>query len=266
MNCLRRALLAATCALGMTAGAWAQAPSAAADGAPKKIFHFAFSSAETSLDPAKVNDLYSRTITPHIFEALYKYDHLARPAKIKPNLAEGMPEISPDFRTWTIKVRRGIYFADDPAFKGQRRELVAQDFVYSMKRIFDPAIKSPVVGGLIAIGFVGVNALRDEATKQKKPFDYDREVEGMRALDRYTVQFKVEQPRPRLIETLATADLFGAVAREVVEHYGAEIDAHPVGTGPFRLKQWRRASLIVLERSPFFRDERWDAEPAPQDV
>jgi ABC-type transport system substrate-binding protein len=267
MNAVRRFITLAA-GLLLAGSACAQGASAPDGGAaaPKKVFHFAFSSAETSLDPAKINDLYSRTITPHIFEALYKYDHLARPVKIKPNLADGMPEVSADFRTWTIKVRRGIYFADDPAFKGQRRELVAQDFVYSMKRIFDPAVKSPVVGGLIATGFVGLNALRDEAIKQKKPFDYDRELEGMRALDRYTVQFKVEQPRPRLIETLATGDLFGAVAREVVEHYGNEIDAHPVGTGPFRLKQWRRASLIVLERNPHFRDERWDAEPAPDDA
>jgi ABC-type transport system substrate-binding protein len=263
-----RQVLAVAGALVIACGAWAQGAAAPAGGSPgpKKVFHFAFSSAETSLDPAKINDLYSRTITSHIFDALYKYDHLARPAKIVPNLADGMPEVSADFRTWTIKVRRGIFFADDPAFKGKKRELVAQDFVYSMKRIFDPAIKSPVVGGLIATGFVGLNALRDETIKEKKPFDYDREVEGMRALDRYTVQFKVEQPRPRLIETLATGDLFGAVAREVVEHYGAEIDAHPVGTGPFRLKQWRRASLIVLERSPDFRDERWHAEPAADDA
>ena len=269
-----RQVLAVAGALVIACGAWAQgsaAPAgAAAPGgsaqAPKKVFHFAFLTAETSLDPAKVNDLYSRALTGHIFEALYKYDHLARPAKIRPNLAEGMPEVSADFRTWTVKVRRGIYFADDPAFKGRKRELVAQDFVYAMKRIFDPAVKSPVVGGLIATGFVGMNALRDAAIKQKGPFDYDREVEGMRALDRYTVQFKVEQPRPRLLETLATTDLFGAVAREVVEHYGNEIDAHPVGTGPFRLKQWRRGSLIVLERNPDFRDERWDADPAPDDA
>ena len=274
MKAWPRRLVLGAGALALACGAWAQAasgpapasaPNSGAD-APKKVFHFAFLTPETSLDPAKINDLYSRALTGHIFEALYKYDHLARPAKIRPNLAEGMPEVSADYRTWTVKVRRGIYFADDPAFKGQKRELVAQDFVYAMKRIFDPALKSPVVGGLMAAGFVGLNALREEAIKQKKPFDYDREVEGMRALDRYTVQFKVDQPRPRLIETLATGDLFGAVAREVVEHYGNDIDAHPVGTGPFRLKQWRRASLIVLERNPDFRDERWNAEPAPDDA
>ncbi|NRF69257.1 bicyclomycin resistance protein [Aquincola sp. S2] len=234
--------------------------------AGRKVLHLAFSSSESGLDPAKVVDLYSRTVTPHIFEALYKYDHLARPVKIKPNLAEAMPEVSPDFRVWTVKVRRGIFFADDPVFNGVKRELVAEDFVYAMKRFYDPANKSPAIGTLLGYGFVGMKALRDDATERKKPFDYDRPVEGLRALDRYTVRFVTEQPRPRLLELLATPDLWGAVAREVVEFYGNEIDAHPVGTGPFRLKQWRRASLIVLERNPHYRDERWDAEPAPDDA
>ena len=239
---------------------------AAADANGRKVLRLVFSASETSLDPAKISDLYSRTITPHIFEALYTYDYLARPAKIKPCLAEAMPEHSDDFRVWTIRVRRGIYFADDPAFKGRRRELVAQDVVYTIKRLFDPALKSPLVSTLESIGIIGLKAVRDEALQQKKPFDYDREVEGMRALDRTTLRFTLATPRPRFIESLAAPDYLGVVAREVVEHYGADIDAHPVGTGPFRLKQWRRSSLIVLERSPTFRDERWDADPAPDDA
>ena len=243
-----------------------QAVAAATDANGRKVLRLAFSSAETSFDPAKISDLYSRTVTPHIFEALYTYDYLARPARFKPCLAEAMPEHSDDFRVWTIRVRRGIYFADDPAFKGQRRELVAQDVVYTIKRLFDPALKSPLVSTLESIGIIGLKAVRDEALQQKKPFDYDREVDGLRALDRYTLRFTLESPRPRFIESLAAPDYLGVVAREVVEHYGADIDAHPVGTGPFRLKQWRRSSLIVLERNPFFRDERWDADPAPDDA
>jgi ABC-type transport system substrate-binding protein len=261
----RRQWLAGAAGLAALA-AMPLAASAATEPDGRKVLRLAFSSAETTLDPAKVVDTYSRTITPHIFEALYCYDYLARPAKIKPCLAEALPAHSDDFRTWTINVRRGIHFADDPAFKGQRRELVAQDIVYTIKRIFDPALKSPVVSTLESVGIIGLKALRDEALQQKKPFNYDREVEGMRALDRYTLRFTLEQPRPRFIESLAASDYLGVVAREVVEHYGADIDAHPVGTGPFRLKQWRRSSLIVLERSPHFRDEFWEAEPAPDDA
>ncbi|MBI5259362.1 MAG: bicyclomycin resistance protein [Burkholderiales bacterium] len=255
--------LALACLLA-AASAWATAPAGAAE--PRKVLHVAFQAAETSLDPAKVNDTYSRTITPHIFEALFRYDPLARPVKVLPLLAEGMPEVSADFTVWTVKVRRGIYFSDDPAFKGRRREVVAQDFAYAIKRLVDPANKSPTVGGMLAHGFVGLRALREDALRDKKPLDYDREVEGLRVLDRYTIRFTMEQPRPRLLEVLAASDVLGAQAREVVEFYGDTIDAHPVGTGPFRLKQWRRSSLVVLERNPDFREERYDAQPAPGDA
>ncbi|WP_395701077.1 ABC transporter substrate-binding protein [Aquabacterium sp.] len=241
-------------------------PVRAAEAGRRKVLNIAFAAAETSLDPVKINDNYSRTVTPHIFEGLYRFDHLARPVKIRPLLAEGMPEVSADFRVWTVRLRRGVYFADDPAFQGRRRELVAQDFVYAFKRAFDPANKSPFVGGMIAQGFVGLNALRDEAIREKKPFDYERPVEGLQALDRHTLRFVVEQPRPRLLDILAWSDQLGAVAREVVEFYGDQIDAHPVGTGPFRLKQWRRSSLIVLERNPQFREEFYDEQPAPDDA
>ena len=239
---------------------------AATEPAPPKVLRYAFEVAETSLDPVKAYDLYSRTITPHIFEALYRYDHLARPVKIKPLTAADMPQHSDDYRVWTVKVRPGIYFADDPAFKGRRRELVAQDYVYTFKRYADPANRSPSWSSLEEEGMLGLAALRADALKSRKPFDYDREVEGLRALDRYTLQFMCTEPRPRFIDTLTSSDQLGAVAREVVEFYGDQVDAHPVGTGPFRLAQWRRSSFIALERNPGFREMLYDAEPTPDDA
>ena len=234
--------------------------------APKKVLRYSFPVAETSLDPVKVVDLYSRILTPHIFEAPYKYDHLARPIKIKPLTADGMPESSADFRTWTFKIKPGIHFASDAAFKGARRELVAEDYVYSWKRFADPANRSPIWSGLAEEKILGLNELRQKALDSGKPFDYDAPIAGLRALDRYTVQFRLEEPRPRFAEGLAASDLFGAVAREVVEFYGDRIDAHPVGTGPFKLVQWRRSSLIAMERNPEYREVFYDAEPAADDA
>lgn len=231
-----------------------------------KVLRYAFPIAETGFDPVQITDLYSRTVTPHVFDGLYRYDHLARPFKIKPNTAAEMPEVSDDFRVWTIKLRPGIYFQDDPAFKGQKRQLTAHDYVYSFKRYFDPRWKSPNYPRLSEERISGMAALRDMALKSKKPFDYDREVDGIRALDRYTLQFKLEEPRPRFLHLLALGDLYGAVAREVVEAYGDDIPAHPVGTGPFRLAEWRRSSRIVLERNPTFREMFYDAEPNADDV
>ena len=237
----------------------------AADGV-KKVLRYAFEVAETSLDPVKIQDIYSRTLTPHIFESLLRYDPLARPIKVKPLTAEAMPTHSDDFRVWTVKLRPGIYFASDPAFKGKRRELVAEDYVYTFKRFADPANTSPVWTGLADERLVGLAEARQAALDSRQPFDYDRPVEGIKALDRYTLQVRLEKPRPRFLETFAAGDLFGAVAREVVEFYGDQIDAHPVGTGPFKLVQWRRSSLIVMERNPEFREMFYDAEPAAADA
>jgi ABC-type transport system substrate-binding protein len=236
------------------------------DAPPAKVLRYAFPTSETGFDPAQISDLYSRTVTPHIFEGLYTYDHLARPYKFKPRTAAAMPEVSDDFRVWTVRLKPGIYFADDPAFKGKRRELVAADYVYSYKRLYDPALKSPSYSTLKDEGILGLEALRQQALAAKKPFDYDREVEGLRALDRYTLQIRLAEPRPRFINVLAAGDIFGAMAREVVEAYGDRIAEHPVGTGPFKLVQWRRSSLIVLERNPGFREMVYDAEPAADDA
>jgi len=260
-----------TVVAGAAAGAVAPHLAWAADdgvGTPvaPKVLRYAFEVAETSLDPAKINDLYSRTLTPHIFEGLYTYDHLARPVKIKPLTAEAMPERSADFRVWTVKIRPGIFFAADPAFKGKRRELVAQDYVYSYKRFADPANKSPAWSGMETEGFLGLNELRARALADKKPFDYDTEIDGIRALDRYTLRFMIKEPRPRFLEGLAASDVYGAVAREVVEFYGDQAEAHPVGTGPFKLTQWRRSSFLAFERNPDFREMHYDAEPAADDA
>jgi ABC-type transport system substrate-binding protein len=257
--------LAAAGLLGFAAAAALAAPATEGAGAPR-VLRYSFPVAETGFDPAQVSDLYSRTVTAHIFDGLYHYDHLARPVVVKPNTADGMPQVSEDFRTWTVKIKPGIYYADDPVFKGRRRELVAADYVYQWKRFFDPATKAPLYSSFNEAGVIGLAALREEAIKNKTKFDYDREVEGIRALDRYTIQFKLENPRPRFLYTLAEGNVFGAVAREVVEAYGDKIMEHPVGTGPFRLVEWRRSSRIVLERNPNYRERTYDATPAADDA
>ena len=269
--CGAAVLLAALCCAAVPGASAAENPASAttaASAAPVRTLRYAFRVAETGFDPAKISDLYSRTVTGHLFEALYHYDHLARPVRIKPLTAAALPEISADFRRFTIRLRPGIYFADDPAFKGQRRELTAQDYVYSFKRFADPANKSPGWGELEEADLLGLTALRKQALAERKPFDYDTELPGLRAIDRYTLQIEVAAPRPRLIELLADNGSMGAVAREVVAFYGDKIAEHPVGTGAFRLAAWRRSSEMVLERNPNYRERRYEdeAEPTPGDA
>jgi len=241
----------------------AQAQSASGRARPK-VLRYAFRVAETGFDPAQVNDLYSSNVIANIFDAPLRYDFLARPVKVVPNTAEALPEISADFATLTVRIRRGIHFQDHPAFKGEKRELVAQDYVYSIKRIYDPRLKSPRVYLLENARILGMSEIRAASLKGAK-FDYDREVDGIRTLDRYTFQLRFAEPNPRFYLYLADNSFLGAVAREVAETYDEKaLMGHPVGTGPFRLADWRRSSRIVLERNPGFRDETY-AETSPQD-
>jgi peptide/nickel transport system substrate-binding protein len=258
---MRRIAVATVLALvAATAGGQSPAPSAAA--APK-VLRYALRIAETGFDPAQIVDLYSRTIAANIFEAPYQYEFLARPVRLRPSTAAAMPEVSDDFKTFTVRIKPGIYFTDDPAFGGRPRELVAADYVYSIKRIFDPRWKSPHLSTIEEDQILGLDALRQQALAGK-PFDYDRDVAGMRAIDRYTLQFRLGAPNPRFADHLSDASVVGAVAREVVEANLDRMMEHPVGTGPFRLARWNRSSLIVLDKNPTYRDQYYDEE-APAD-
>jgi ABC-type transport system substrate-binding protein len=260
----RRQFIESTAA---AAAAFAAGRAEAQPAAPRvKTLRYAFPIAETGFDPVQISDLYSRYVTAHIFESPLTFDHLARPFKLKPMAAAEIPALTDNYTRCVVKIRPGIYFADDPAFKGQRRELTAADYVYSWKRFFDPRWKAPYVASWMLYRFVGLNEYREQVIKSKGSFDYDREIDGLRVLDRYTFECRLAEPEPRFLYALTTPDVAGAVAREVVEAYGDKMMEHPVGTGPFRLIEWRRSSRIVLERNPGYREVLYDAEPNADDA
>ena len=263
----RRALLVGGLTGGLTAPALATTGANVANpAASPKVLRVMFNSAETSFDPARISDLYSRTVTSHIFESLYGYDHLARPAQVVPRLADGMPEHNANFTVWTVKLKTGTVFADDPVFRGKPRPLVAADVVYGFLRSADPANKSPFASEVIGIGFRGLAARRKAAQAPGARFDYDTPVDGLQVVDAHTLRFVLDAPRPRFVTKLTFNSILPAQAREVVEHYGETIGEHPVGTGPFRLQRWVRGSKIVLVRNPQYRDVRYTAQPAAGDA
>ena len=265
----RGLLLAGTLAAGLPAAAAALAGGARVAGGAggrRKVLRYAFPVAETGFDPVQISDLYSRIVTAHIFESPLRYDYLARPYKLRPGTAAAMPEVSADHRVFTVRIQPGIFFADDPAFGGRRRELIAADYVYQYKRFFDPRWKAPALASWQLARIVGMNEYRDEVLAARQTFDYDRAIAGLQVLDRYTFQVRLAEPDPRFLYTFAANDIAGAVAREVVERYGEKIMEHPVGTGPFRLAEWRRSSSIALDANPEYRDVRYDEEPNGDDA
>ena len=232
---------------------------------PAKTLRVSFPVAETGFDPQATSDYYSSHIERAIFEPLYTFDYLARPHRIVPNTAAAMPEISADGRTWKIRLRPGIHFADDPAFKGKKRELTADDYVYSLKRLLDPRMRAPMLWFLDG-KIVGSDEVLAKA-KQSGRLDYDAPMEGLKALDRYTLQIILKEP-DFVLQGYLTQSTMAAVAREVIEAYGDASGwamANPVGTGPFRLKEWRRGQKIVLEANPGFREQFFPEAGEPGD-
>ncbi|MEO7744426.1 MAG: ABC transporter substrate-binding protein [Usitatibacter sp.] len=222
---------------------------------PAKVVRTAYTGAERGFDCVRESDEFTGTICDNIFDSLLQYDHLARPIKLQPRAAVALPEVTDGGRTYTFRIKPGIYFTADPAFKGARRELVAADYVYSLKRFFDPKVRAQwafLLDGKVA----GAAALVEEA-KRTGNFDYDRPIEGLQAPSRYEFRLKLLEPDYNMLYILAMPAT-AAMAREVVEHYAEAIAEHPVGTGPFRLGQWRRSALVVLDANPDFRAEYFE--------
>ena len=224
---------------------------------PRKVLRIAVQSAERGFDCVRESDEGTGTLCDNIFDSLLEYDHLARPIKLKPRAAAAMPEVSDGGRTFRIRIKPGIYFTPDPAFKGVRRELVAADYVYSLKRFVDPKVRAQWAF-LMEGKVIGLDALGAEA-KRSGRLDYDRPIEGLQAPSKYEFVLKLIEPDYNMLYILAMPAT-AAMAREVVEHYGDAITEHPVGTGPFKLGRWVRSSLVVLDANPDFREEYLETE------
>jgi peptide/nickel transport system substrate-binding protein len=225
----------------------------------RKTLHAEFSMAESSFDPVLAWDAASDAVIEHIMDPMLEYEYLRRPVKLKPATLERLPEVSDRGATYLCRVRKGIYFAPDAAFKGKPRELVAADYAYSLKRLLDPTLKSPWTW-LVDGKLIGGDELRARAAKSGR-FDYDSAMTGLEVVDRYTLRIRLKQPDYNFAHILAMPAT-AAIAREVVEAYGNDVGAHPVGTGPYLLKEYKRSNRIVLEANPGYREEIFD-EPAP---
>ncbi len=223
-----------------------------------KVLHYVFMAPETGFDPAVAHDLYSSQVIRSIYETLYTYDYLARPVRLIPATAETMPVVSDHGKTYTITLKKGIYFSDDPVFGNVRRELTASDYIYSLKRLMDPSVRS-TWGWLLEGKIVGLDELARQAVKTGR-FNYGKPVRGLELVDRYTFRIRLTRPDYNLTHILAHYPT-SAVAEEVVGKYAdgnGQIMANPVGTGPYLLTGWQRGSRMILDANPDYRGFVWD--------
>ena len=234
----------------------------------KMVRYMALGARVRGMDPMDIGDTTSSGLASQIFECLYQYHYLKRPYELIPCLAADFPEVSDDGLTYTFRLRQDVFFADDPCFtatEGRGRQLLANDLIYAWKRIAD--VKNISKNWWVFEGrIVGLDEFR-KYTRQLGPGeepDYDRAIEGLQTPNDLTLVVKLTKPWPQILYLLAHLPT-APVAREAVEYYGKTLHNHPVGTGPYKLKEWKRGSRIVMVRNPGFRKELYPTEGAAGD-
>ncbi|RLA64015.1 MAG: hypothetical protein DRQ88_01185 [Epsilonproteobacteria bacterium] len=224
----------------------------------EKVLNLSVTAEIKGMDPIYANDMYSSNEVARVYEGLLQYHYLKRPYTLVPNLADKMPTVSKDGLTYTFKIKKGVLFHDDAAFHGGiGRELVAADFVYSIKRLADPKLQS--LGWWLLQGkLLGLDDWRKKYAEKDK-VDYTEAVAGVKALDKYTLQFKLKKSFPQFLYALAMPFTY-AVSKEVVAKYGKEFLNHPVGTGAFILPVFTQSNKIIYIKNPKFRDKYYPTD------
>ncbi len=219
------------------------------------------------LDPGDIGDTTSSLIASQIFECLYQYHYLKRPYQLIPCLAEQMPVMSQDGLVWTIKIKKGVRFADDKCFKnGKGREVTANDFIFAWKRIANIKYLSKN-WWIFDNKIIGLDEFREytKTCKKADDVDYNMPVEGLQAPDDHTLVIKLKKPWPQMVYMLAHLPT-APMAKEAVDYYKKDIINHPIGTGPYMLKKWHKGSYIEMVKNPSYRDERYPSEGEPNDL
>ena len=243
MACIIRLIISLSGVFPFACSLFAKMPS-------QLVYRHVEDGAPRSVDPLNIQNTYANSIVTAVYDTLFEYKYLKQPFELKANLASSMPQISDDGLVYTIKLLPGVHFADDPAFKGGKgREVTAKDFVYSIKRHFIKVNRSN--GKWLWQGKIkGLDKWGNESQ------DISKEVEGLKAVDRYTVQVSLVKPFPQFLYTLALG-YAAVVPKEAVDTYGKQISVHPVGSGPFFLRSLS-STKAVLEKNPSYRKEVFD--------
>ncbi len=211
----------------------------------RKTLAFSLPDDMKNFDPATAYDTVAMDVIPLVLESLYQYNYDKRPLTLEPLLADSLPEISKDRKTYTIRLKKGVRWHEGDFFPGGKgRELVAEDFLYAWKRLARRDLQSP--GTWIFEGKVkGWDAFRKGEAK---------EVAGFSAPDPYTIRIELLRPYPQLSHVLAMA-YTSPLPKELFDKHGPfALNERLPGTGPYRLQSYVRASRVVLGRNEAYRE------------
>ncbi len=189
-----------------------------------KVFHYNQPNIITSLDPAFAKSQNNYWAIDHMFNQLVDLDDSL---KVCPEIAKRFI-ISHDGLQYTFHLRDDIYFQDDPCFSNSLgRKLIAEDVVFSFKRLLSPELSAP--GRWVFLG----------KTDTIEPF---------KAVDDTTFILRLQKPFSPLISMLSM-HYCSIIPKEAIDYYGNSFFQHPVGTGPFSFNKWVGKQGIFLKKN-----------------
>lgn len=237
-----------------------------------------------TLDPSFVYNITDGLVANAVYSCYFQYDYLKRdPFVLCLALGAEMPrreriqvkgsdgKSGATGERWSFRIKRGLRFQDDPCFAGGKgREILASDFIYSFRRMADPAVACPILPYFEdkILGFHEYAEKLRRLAESGKPADYTLPVEGLQLdpRDPYVFRVALNQPYPQLRYIMAMA-FTTPIAHEATVTYGKGFSKHPVGEGPYVLEEWLPKQRIVLRPNPNYRkDDLYPSSGEPADA
>lgn len=205
-------------------------PAASSENVPStNALRYALTTEPTDLDPARVEDGTTIDLLQQIYEGLVKWDENN---KAVGGIAEKW-DVSADGKTYTFHLRKGVKFHNG-------REVTADDFKYSLERSCDDKTHSSTASTYLK-DIVGAQDMFDKKASS---------LAGVKVVDPYTLQITIDSVRPYWIYNMTYPTGY-AVCKEAIEKNGGKIDENSsIGTGPFKLRSFKRGVQVVLAANP----------------
>jgi peptide/nickel transport system substrate-binding protein/oligopeptide transport system substrate-binding protein len=179
-----------------------------------------------NLDPAYLDDTYESSLVNQIFDGLLEFDVNLN---VVPGLAQSW-KVSQDGLTYTIFLKPNVRFHDG-------EEVTSEDVLFSLSRLLSPILKESSLAEDYLLNIEG--AIEFKRGKIK-------ELSGLRIIDRYTVEIKLEKQYAPFLTALAMDNL-KIVPKRYFEKVGEEyFGKKPIGSGPFKFSSWIPNEEIVL--------------------